>query len=375
MTVITGNLELPAIEVQQGRGRMLYLFAVDGKQLPSFTTVSRIRRSDEDGIEGYQRPEVLSHVRAIRRYIESENPLVPNALVIAFDGRVTFDPDSGGCSSDFSRTGRLVIPVDDALDDHEKPGWIVDGQQRTAAIREARIDSFPVSVVGFITDSDAEQRAQFILVNATKPLPKSLIYELLPATDGELPEQLQRRQLPARLLERLNFDENSELRGVIQTATTPTGIIKDNSILKSLESSITDGCLYRFRDPMTGDGDVELMLAVLKPFWQAVSLVFVEDWKKPTRKSRLMHGAGVVALSFLMDAIAERFLDTRLPSLEDFIRHLRLVKPICHWSSGAWEFGPENLRRWNDIQNTPRDTQLLTSHLLFEYRRRAAVLV
>ena len=28
----------------------------------------------------------------------------------------------------------------------------------------------------------------------------------------------------------------------------------------------------------------------------------------------------------------------------------------------------DHLRRWNDLQNTPRDIQLLTDHLINEYR-------
>ncbi len=109
-------------------------------------------------------------------------------------------------------------------------------------------------------------------MNATKPLPKSLIYELLPATEGELPTQLQRRQLPARVAERLNFDEASPLRGMVQTPTTPDGVIKDNSILRMIENSITDGALYHFHDAESGEGDVDEMLAILKPFWTAVEL-------------------------------------------------------------------------------------------------------
>ena len=57
----------------------------------------------------------------------------------------------------------------------------------SAAIRDARIDSFPVVVTAFITQSEEDQRSQFILVNSAKPLPKGLIYELLPATSGALP--------------------------------------------------------------------------------------------------------------------------------------------------------------------------------------------
>ena len=85
-------LRLPALEVRQGDGSTLYSFAVDGKQLSLFTTISRIHRDDDSEIQGYQRPAVLTHINAIRRYIESDAPMIPNALVIAFDKRVQFEP-------------------------------------------------------------------------------------------------------------------------------------------------------------------------------------------------------------------------------------------------------------------------------------------
>ena len=364
----TNELRLPAIEVRQGPNRKLYLFAVDGKRLPEFTTVSRVHRDDNTQVKGYQRPEVLRHITEIRRYIESANPLIPNALVIAFDNRVRFEPSTKAPATDYSVPGELVVPIDESEDDDRKPGWIVDGQQRTAAIREARVESFPISVVGFVTDDDAEQRAQFILVNSTKPLSKSLIYELLPATEGPLPSALVKRHLPSRLLERLNFDSDSPLMGMIQTPTTPDGVVKDNSILRTLESSISDGALYQFRDPMTGDGDIDAMLSVLKPYWNAVKQVFPDAWGLPSRKSRLMHGAGIVSLSYLMDAIAEPILLDREVTTTDFVNGLRVIEPLCHWTSGEWDFGDGNVKRWNGLQNTSQDVQALTSFLLYEYR-------
>src|SRR6516165_562830 len=243
-----GDLRLPALEVRQGDGRVLYSFAVDGKKLPSFAAVSRIHREGDAQVEGYQRPEVLSHIASIRRYLESEAPMIPNALVVAFDKRVQFEPLAGGPSTSFARSGTLIIPTSGDLTDDDKPGWIVDGQQRSAAIRDARIDSFPVVVTAFVTDSDEDQRSQFILVNSAKPLPKGLIYELLPATTGALPSALQARRFPAVLLRRLNCEIRSPLYRKIRTPTTPEGIIKDNSILKMLENSLSDGALYTFRD-------------------------------------------------------------------------------------------------------------------------------
>ena len=72
---------VPALEMRQGKNRRLYSFAMDGKQLASFVTVSRIKRGGDGDILGYQRPEVLSHIREIRAYLESDNAMIPNALV------------------------------------------------------------------------------------------------------------------------------------------------------------------------------------------------------------------------------------------------------------------------------------------------------
>ncbi|MDZ4820077.1 MAG: DGQHR domain-containing protein DpdB [Planctomycetota bacterium] len=366
-------LRVPAIEIRQGRNRTLYSFAVDGKMLPEFTTVSRIRRAEEGDIFGYQRPEVLSHIAEIRRYIESNDPMIPNALVVAFDRRVQFKPfEDSEFNTGYSRAGLLVIPVRKDAPEEDMPGWIVDGQQRAAAIREAAVKSFPICMVGFIANNDQEQREQFILVNSTKPLPKSLIYELLPETHAALPALLQRRRFPAELLARLNRDADSPLRFMIETATNPfgappQGIIKDNSILKMLENSLSDGLLYRFRVSGTDD-DPEIMLPIIKRFWTAISEVFKDIWGLPPRRSRLTHGAGVVSLGFLMDAIGDRYRKGTIPTVEQFQENLEPLRPICRWTEGYWEFGPGLQRKWNEVQNTPKDIQLLANYLLVQYR-------
>jgi DGQHR domain-containing protein len=364
------ELRLPALEVCQGDGRVLYSFAVDGKELPSFAAVSRIHRDGDAEVEGYQRPEVLSHIASIRRYLESEAPMIPNALVVAFDKRVQFEPLPGAPSVSYARPGTLVIPASSGLPDEDKPGWIVDGQQRSAAIRDARIDSFPVVVTAFITDSDEDQRSQFILVNSAKPLPKGLIYELLPATSGALPVPLQARRFPAVLLTRLNGQVRSPLYRKIRTPTTPEGIVKDNSILKMLENSLSDGALYSFRDRATGAEDEDSMLDLLVAFWSAVRDAFADAWDKPPRQSRLMHGVGIVSLGFIMDAIFDRYSRLRIPGTDDFARDLASLREVCRWTNGFWDFGPGAQRKWNELQNTSRDIQLLTNYLLCEYKAR-----
>ena len=363
---MTTELRLPAIEIRQSAKRIFYTFAVDAKAVPSFATVSRIQRTGEGGLRGYQRPEVLAHIEEIRTYVESESPMIPNAVVIAFDSQVRFEPHAGP-SAPYSRMGTLVIPVDPTKAEEKRPGFIVDGQQRLAAIRDADIESFPVCVSAFITDDVREQTEQFILVNSTKPLPKGLIYELLPGTEATLPTALQRRRLPAYLLTRMNQDDGSPLRGLIHTVTNPAGKIKDNSILRMLEHSLSDGVLYRLRQG-NGTDDTDSMLGVVYAFWRAVARTFPDAWSLPAKRSRLVHGAGVVGMGFLMDAIAERHRSKGFPSERAYERDLGPLKPICRWTDGIWDFGPGQQRKWNEIQNTTKDVQLLTNYLLVQYK-------
>lgn len=367
------ELRLPTLELPQGT-RRLYQFAIDGKVLPEVCAVSRVRRDSEHEIAGYQRPEALAHIRAIRTYLEGDDPLMPNALVIAFDGRVRFEAAAKSRVRG-ARVGELVVP----LDADNQPGFIVDGQQRSAALRDADIQGFLVPVVAFITDEVAEQRAQFILVNSTKPLPKGLIHELLPATEGVLPAALARKRSPALLLERLNYTEpckrwpeGSPLCGLIRTPTTPEGVIKDNSVLKMLENSLSDGALYRYRDPATGEVVDDAALDCLFRFWGAVRAVFPEAWAQPPRRSRLMHGVGIVAMGFVMDAICDRRGGETLPTEDVFERDIRPLRDVCAWTDGWWEFGLRDRRRWNELQNTPKDIGLLTDYLLAEYRARTS---
>lgn len=342
---------------------------MDGKLVPQIATVSRVRRDADASLHGYQRPEVLAHVAAIRKYIESdENPLLPNAIVIAFDERVRFEPGAADTSSPaYVRSGTLVIPCTDGPE-HERPGFIVDGQQRCAAIRDANVDAFPISISAFITNETSDQRSQFILVNSTKALPKGLIHELLPGASGSLPTPLRVRQLPATLLERLNFDDRSPLRHMIQTPTNPKGVIKDNSVLRMLETSLSDGALYRFRndEALPNNG---FMLTVLFNFWEAVHKVFPNAWGLPPRKSRLMHGVGIISMGYLMDEISHvRANSDGLVDTEDFAADLKSIADDCRWDSGEWEFPDGVVRKWNDIQNTPRDIQRVSNFIQARYR-------
>jgi DGQHR domain-containing protein len=359
------SLRVPCIAIRQGKDRQLFTFAVDGKNLHSFAQVSRIGRGEDFGLIGYQRPEVQSHISEIRSYLESENPILPNAIVIAFDQSVRFHK-SGAATAD-AQPGELEIPIPAESD--PRPGWIVDGQQRSAALRDARVTKFPVFVTAFLTKDDNEQREQFILVNSTKPLPKGLIYELLPGTSAVLSRALEQKRFPAILLQKLNQNPSSAFYQAIKTPTAPFGYIQDNSVLRMLSSSLQDGALYRVSLEADEEAKERAMYDCLVGFWQCVAREFPEAWNLPPRKSRLSHGVGITSLGFIMDAAYDRHHKTGLSLDETFAECVGGIRSHCAWTSGFWEFGGGISRKWNEVQNTPKDCQLVANHLLLKLRQ------
>ena len=151
------------------------------------------------------------------------------------------------------------------------------------------------------------------------------------------------------------------------------GIVKDNSLLRMLENSLTDGVLYRFRDPRTGEGDHESMLLLLKNFWSAVSSRLGRCVESPA--------ASIATPSWGWgDHFGLPDGRNRGPALG---RQHHAGVEVCPASgapsrgmpvdTGYWEFGPRTQRKWNEFQNTSKDIQLLANYLLGEYRARVVV--
>src|SRR3954454_1260466 len=107
-----------------------------------------------------------------------------------------------------------------------------------------------------------------------------------------------------------------------------------------LDNSITDGALYAYRDPQTGEGDGARMLEVLWNFWSAVAQTWPDAWSLPPRKSRLTHGVGIVALGYVMDEVTESLAEGEVvPSADEYAAELACLRDACAWTRGQWEFG------------------------------------
>jgi hypothetical protein len=177
---------------------------------------------------------------------------------------------------------------------------------------------------------------------------------------------MERRRVPAKLLYQLNVDRDSPFYGKIRTATNVTGAVQDNSILKMIENSLSDGMLYRFR---RADAIDEVsMTKVLKAYWSAVAELFADAWTMPPTRSRLVHGAGIVSMGYVMDTIADRNYGGDELTKRRFYIDLEPLSRLCRWTQGYWDFGPGAQRKWNEIQNTSKDIKLLTNYLILQYK-------
>ncbi|MEJ1161438.1 DGQHR domain-containing protein [Prosthecomicrobium sp. N25] len=239
-------------------------------------------------LQGFQRPQIAGHIREIRDYLEKPNAILPNPIVVAFTGAATLEPllPLNGAPGRFSR---LTIGVAAG-----PPAWIVDGQQRFTALSELRGREFEVLVSGFICESGEELQKQFILINNTRPLPKALVYELLPQV-SDLPRRMSNRSQAALITEALNYRPGSALRALIRQQTNPKGMIRDTVLQRVIMNSLTDGALrlYADDDRLLLDRGVRLV----SESFHAVKHVFEDDSDGKTPKtSRLVHGAGIIAM-------------------------------------------------------------------------------
>jgi DGQHR domain-containing protein len=360
---IENEITVRALRTHQGNNIDVFAFFIYGSDIMKIADISRISRDDGDLLKGFQRSEIKNHVKSITEYLNSNNALFPNSIILALGKEIDFRQSRGPIPNnliDIAQSGNLTIPI---RPEGKRIAWIVDGQQRSLALANATNSRIPVPVVAFVSPDIETQREQFILVNKAKPLPTRLINELLPEVDALLPRDLASRKLPSELCNLLNKDPKSPFYKLIKRESTiqsEQGIIVDTAILESIKKSLRSpmGVLNQYKGVVDSDHDAMYQSLVL--YWSIVRETFLTSWGKPPTESRLMHSAGIKAMGTLMDQIMLRADSTPNPETE--VRNsLNRIAPYCRWSEGIWE----TLNwRWNEIQSTPQHIARLSEYLI-----------
>jgi DGQHR domain-containing protein len=347
------RLSYSAIRARQSDRHQVLTFVAPAADVLRFARIDRIGRDQDGQLRGFQRPQIAAHIREIQDYLEGSNAVLPNPIVVAFtEGVEVEELDDGIC--------RIALNLEGG-----PPGLVVDGQQRLAALMNVNGRPFEIFVAALVCPDEAELRRQFVLINNTRPLSKSLIYELLPRVDG-LPHRLSARARAAALTDRMNYEQDSSLRGVIRQHTNPAGIVSDTAIQKVFMNSLADGLMREFiRRP----GGEETCFRLASEFYLAVQRVFADGWWRDRSRgvmhtpktSRLIHGAGIVALGHVMELLA---LLEGARTCDEFARGLGCLDGRTAWTDGHWHFGDDDVRRWNTLQNVDRDIRILAGYLV-----------
>lgn len=366
-------LQRRALELHQHNQIAVYLFALRPAEIELVAGISRISRDDEERLVGYQRKEVRQHVEEIRAYVDHGNVLFPNALILAFDEPLRFKRSRGPSTDDgLALSGTLEIPL--GTEGTPRPAWIVDGQQRALALSRAQNNELAVPIAAFVGADLGLQRDQFLRINNARPLPRSLITELLPEVDTFLPRRLATRKLPSAITDLLNRHPRSPFKDLIRRPSSSDpirtkAVVTDTSVVEMVKARIVEpsGCLFPYRNVATGEVDADLVMKLLIDYWRAVRDTFHDAWGVAPSKSRLMHGAGIKAMGTLMDAMVPRH-DPRDGDLESAFRgDLGRIAGLCRWTSGTWDaFGD---LPWNGIENTNRAVRMLANYLVRAYTR------
>jgi DGQHR domain-containing protein len=362
-------LRLHALRIEQTVDVPLFVFGVDGRMVHRFATVDAARRSADGVLGGYQRTRVERHIAEIYAYLATDGAILPNAIVVAFSGDVTFAATPGVMRTEWGTPGTLYIPL--PKPGVARPGLIVDGQQRSSALaRLPPTRSFPVVVVGFLATSSDVQREQFVLVNKTKPLPRDLLNELLPHIAVELPRPLQVRRVAATVVEKLRYDRKSPFSGRIRGlgASAEGSNVSQAAVLAVVETSIRrGGVLSPYYSPDPTAADVAAMAHTLELYFMAVARVWPYAWNESPWTSRLVHGVGITALGRLMEVLIPEVNVTSPLAVGAVERRLRKIESRCAWTSGRW---PRPLScPWDTLQNTSQDKRRLAEFLIGEYER------
>lgn len=347
------TLRFEALVAEQSQSHQVMMIKASANQIQQISVIERLGRDQSGKTTGFQRPQVSGHIAEIRNYLETSDAVLPNALVLAF---------VNGAKVIQNQNGTTELEIDITSD---KPGLVVDGQQRLTALLLSGREDFQVFVSCLICKNMDELRRQFILINNTRPLPKSLIYELLPNVES-LPDRLSSRSLAASITEKLNFDPKSSLRGAVKMQTNPTGIIKDTILQKAIINSQSAGAIQVV---MQKEKNIDIAVNMLSNFFFAVRDTFKDEWEnhKPAT-SRLVHGTGVVAMGYVMDEIYSR---TRSIDIESFKAGIQPLVGKTAWTEGHWHFSDDDLIPWNRVEFTTRQCHQLAEHLVGIVRRGA----
>lgn len=143
------TIKIPVFEVEQPIGKV-YVAKIDAKELLRMSTVDRRHIDEDDEVIGIQRPLRLEKVRAIKKYLTTQNATFPNSIIVNV------------------REEDVVNKTDSSLEikDSEETFTIIDGQHRLYGFEDYAGRRFELILTIFIGLEVSLQSEVFSIINS-----------------------------------------------------------------------------------------------------------------------------------------------------------------------------------------------------------------
>jgi DGQHR domain-containing protein len=399
-SVAAKRLRLVGIETKVSAKDSVIQTACDGRLIRSFAQVARL---DVLAGRGQQRHEIVSHITDIARGIENGTS-VPSSIILVVlaswfkevakgeaaeangsivlrpvvDYRKEHEPQRNDVAQEV-RGVTLDIPFRRASFDNEKGVLLVDGQQRTAALAMVdpdRIPSVPMSVNLFVAD-DERAKEIFSVANNTVKIKADHLRALI-AEMKRPPGALRvTEQVPIAVTRALAIgDKASPFYMIVSYQGVPRAsgmVIAQNglfTVVKHFAEDIHGADLAKNK---------KLLARVISKAFSCVKETWPEAWGKRPADSKLMHSAGLTAISRVLtrklEALFTTYGEWDNPQIwRDLRSSLERLSRFVVWTEDSAAAGTANARgNWRrhirDRQVTPQDISRLASFLHSEMNR------
>ncbi len=282
------TISIPAFQIIQNNQRMLVFLASAKIVYERFDVSRRVENKEL----GYQRSFSKSRIKQIKNYINSEQGIIPNSILVNLDQKKYRYSEE---------KQELTLYESDTL------GLIIDGQHRVKGSYEANPD-FLLMVVATLELSDREQAKLFVKINKTqKGVPASLYLDLLPLLQGKI-EDFDREGVSAEerareIAVRLNEAEESPLYELIRrTGESGFGI--------SLSEFVR--LTKNYVEPNTGklaSHGFEQQYKIFEIYFRAIKAVFLQQWEDKNSYILKTVGFGglVIALYDVFNIVIQKY--------------------------------------------------------------------
>lgn len=319
----------------------MFVFVVAAEILYNNFDISRRKDDNITNDEGYQRSFGSSRIKNMQNYLQKENGIIPNSILVNIDkGNYSFD----------EKKSELT------LKDEASIGFIIDGQHRVIGTYHAD-PKILLPVVATVELDVVQQAKLFIKINSTqKGVPTSLYLDLLDLTEGEIDNfddegisNLGERRA-VEIAKRLNEETDSPFFEKVNTV----GERSQGVSLAAFKAS-----LLEYVDHKNGkfkEYGFEQQYIIFKIFFKSIKAVYLPQWEKAVFFKSAIFGGIMKAMYEIFVTVTQQ---KKSFSTNNTIEVLELVNNF-DFSSGKFGSGfkaQDNLAKAliSDLKSTIKD--------------------